>query len=100
MEQYCLEKGISYVFFILQRLFARECEESKSDTYKKFREWLDKKYLGGPNEEELSRIIQQDEEYNYSNNGNDEFNHSVEQESFGVYFGEGEVVVQTEVDHL
>ena len=53
------------ISMIFQRKFAREVPEAKSDTFKRFREWLHQKFaLGCPTEEEWGQIVV-DDNYQY-----------------------------------
>ena len=54
-------------YALFQRKFARESQEPKNDTFKKFREWLDQTFVTGiPSEEEWQRIMEDDDAYNYA----------------------------------
>ncbi len=50
-----------------QRKFAREVPDAKTNTFKRFREWLDDTFTGGtPADDEWETIIREDEEYDYT----------------------------------
>ena len=50
----------------MQRKFAREVPEARSDTFKTFREWLHQKFaVGCPTEEEWGQIMVDDNHYQY-----------------------------------
>ena len=52
---------------MFQRKFARESQEAKQDTFKRFREWLNETFVSGiPSEEEWQHnIMEEDEAHNY-----------------------------------
>jgi hypothetical protein len=50
----------------IQRKFAREVQEPKNDTFKKFHDWLDEMFVAGvPNEKEWLQIMEEDDAYIY-----------------------------------
>ena len=52
---------------MFQRKFARESQDARNDTFKKFRDWLDSSFAGGiPTEDEWRAIMEEDGAFNYA----------------------------------
>jgi len=49
----------------LQRKFTCEKADSKRDTYREFRQWIDSEYAGSPSEEQWVNIMDEDSNYDY-----------------------------------
>ena len=83
------------IYTLFQKKFARESQDARNDTFKKFRGWLDETFVSGiPSEEEWRSIMEDDDAFNYGQpvyqEHHDDQDDHANSASGGSYFEEGD----------